>query len=77
VDAKQELEELYAFIRNSVNGTMGDTLTEKGIEWSFIPPYSPHLRGLWEAGVKSCKYHLKQAMGNTLYTFEELSTLLI
>ncbi|EZA51010.1 hypothetical protein X777_10515, partial [Ooceraea biroi] len=31
----------------------------------------------WEAGVKSCKYHLKRAMGNTLFTFEELTTLLV
>lgn len=76
VGAKRELEELYTFVRNSINGTIGDMLTEMGIEWNFIPPYSPHLGGLWEAGVKSCKYHLKRAMGNTLYTFEELSTLL-
>lgn len=33
--------------------------------------------GLWEAGVKSCKYHLKRVMGNALFTFEELSTVLI
>lgn len=32
--------------------------------------------GLWEAGVKSCKYHLKRVMGNALFTFEELTTAL-
>ncbi|XP_067206951.1 uncharacterized protein [Linepithema humile] len=68
IDAKRELSELYAFIRSSINGSVGDALQERGIEWSFIPSYSPHLGGLWEAGVKSCKYHLKQVMGNTLFT---------
>lgn len=77
VRAKRELEECYRFNRTSIDGEVGDALQEKGVEWSFIPPYSPHLGGLWEAGVKSCKCHLKRVMGNTLYTFEELSTALI
>ncbi|XP_011858157.1 PREDICTED: uncharacterized protein LOC105555724, partial [Vollenhovia emeryi] len=33
--------------------------------------------GIWEAGVKSCKHHLKRVMGNALLTFEELSTVLV
>ncbi|XP_071578820.1 uncharacterized protein [Temnothorax nylanderi] len=77
VGAKRELEELYTFIQTSIKGSVGDALQEKGIEWCFIPPYSPHLGGLWEAGVKSCKYHLKRVMGNTLFTFEELTTVLV
>ncbi|XP_011174462.3 uncharacterized protein LOC105206677 [Solenopsis invicta] len=59
VGAKRELEELYAFVRSSIDGAVGDNLQERGIEWSFIPPYSPHMGGLWETGVKSCKYHLE------------------
>ncbi|XP_071573943.1 uncharacterized protein [Temnothorax nylanderi] len=77
VGAKRELEELYTFIQTSIKGSVGDALQEKGIEWCFIPPYSPHLGGLWKAGVKSCKYHLKRVMGNTLFTFEELTTALV
>ncbi|GFT06515.1 integrase catalytic domain-containing protein [Trichonephila clavipes] len=33
--------------------------TEEGIEWNVIPPRAPHMGGLWEAGIKSVKYHLK------------------
>lgn len=33
--------------------------------------------GLWEAGVKSCKFHLKRIIGQNLLTFEELATVLV
>ncbi|XP_018393393.1 PREDICTED: uncharacterized protein LOC108772368 [Cyphomyrmex costatus] len=77
VGAKRELEEIYSFVRSAVKDSIDNVLIEMGIEWSFIPPYSPHLGGLWEAGVKACKYHLKRVMGNTLLTFEELYTVLV
>lgn len=53
-----------------------DYAANESIKFSFIPPYLPHFGGLWEAGVKSCKYHLRRVMGNAHLTFEELSTLL-
>ncbi|GBM52953.1 hypothetical protein AVEN_111307-1 [Araneus ventricosus] len=52
-------------------------LSHVGVEWHTIPPLSPHFGGLWEAGVKSVKFHLKRVIGNTNLTFEELSALLI
>ncbi|GBM03081.1 hypothetical protein AVEN_14581-1 [Araneus ventricosus] len=52
------------------------SFTYKKIGWHTIPPLSPNFGGLWEAGVKSVKFHLKRVIGNTNLTFEELSTLL-
>ena len=48
-----------------------------GFKWSFIPPYSPHMGGLWESAVKSMKSHLKKIATNTNFTFEEFTTLLV
>lgn len=53
------------------------TLAEQGIKWHFIPPSAPHFGGLWEAGVKSVKTHLKRIGGTRKLTYEEFSTLLV
>lgn len=47
-----------------------------GTEWNFNPPAAPHFGGLWESTVKSVKFHLKRVLGNSVLTFEELSTVL-
>ncbi|XP_068140369.1 uncharacterized protein [Drosophila tropicalis] len=52
------------------------TLLRKGINWHFNPPSAPHFGGLWEAGVKSMKYHLKRTLGEQVLTFEEMATVL-
>jgi len=76
VGADRELKEMHEFAENQFKGSTGEMLASEGIEWRFIPPSSPHMGGLWEAGVKACKHHLRRIMGNVLFTFEELSTVL-
>lgn len=52
-------------------------VSHKGTEWSMIPPSSPRFEGLWEAAVKSFKFHFKRLVGDTVLTFEEISTFVI
>ena len=50
--------------------------SHSSIEWLFIPPRSPNFGGLWEAAVKSMKHHLRRVMGNSILTYEEMTTIL-
>ncbi|XP_052743807.1 uncharacterized protein LOC128198008 isoform X1 [Bicyclus anynana] len=52
-----------------------DFTSKLNIEFKFSPAYAPHFGGLWEAGIKSAKFHLNRVMGNAHLTFEELSSL--
>jgi len=51
-------------------------LSEKSMQWHFIPPSAPHFGGLWEAAVKSSKQLLTKISLNATFTFEEATTLL-
>ena len=45
------------------------------MQYKFNPPGASHCGGKWEAAVKLVKFQLKRTVGDTLLTFEELSTL--
>lgn len=68
----------YTFKRliQDVEKEIAEILANDQVSWHFIPPSSPHFGGLWEAGVKSVKFHLKRIVQNQTLTFEEMSTLL-
>ncbi|GFY30309.1 integrase catalytic domain-containing protein [Trichonephila clavipes] len=66
--------------RKSINfpdENLAKYFVSENIDWKFIPPKSPHFGGLWEAGVKSVKHHLKREIGNLHFTFEEFETIMI
>lgn len=64
------------FIKTQIEPELAQLLANDNIQWKFIPPGAPNFGGLWEAGIKSTKYHLKRVMGNSVLTFEEFYTAL-
>ncbi|XP_055916090.1 uncharacterized protein LOC129948955 [Eupeodes corollae] len=75
--AASNLSDWYNLVRSeNHNAQISRTLAADSIRWEFIPPHSPHFAGLWEAGVKSVKTHLRRVIGNNMLTFEEMTTLL-
>ncbi|XP_011705133.1 PREDICTED: uncharacterized protein LOC105460385 [Wasmannia auropunctata] len=69
-----ELKECLA--QQAVQNQIKNYCTEQFIDWKFIPPYSPHMGGIWEAAVKSAKTHMRKIIGTTALSFEELYTVL-
>ncbi|XP_072939166.1 uncharacterized protein [Epargyreus clarus] len=73
VGAFNELSRLLLASSDSI----ASDLCNEGIEFKFIPAYTPHFGGIWEAAVKSIKHLLYKVLSLTHLTYEELSTCLI
>jgi hypothetical protein len=71
--AAKELEDWVNVLKDN---SVFDFLATEGISWHFNPPEAPHMGGLWEAAVKSAKYHLKRTVGGATLTLEEFGTIL-
>ena len=69
VGAHHELQEVADLVRKSEEHIVNE-LTPIGTTWRFIPPHAPHFGGLWEAGVKSVKFHLKRVSTGALLSYE-------
>ncbi|GJQ66111.1 hypothetical protein Trydic_g4178 [Trypoxylus dichotomus] len=73
--AKSQLDNLGRFLLKN-NESLSNTVSVENVNWHFIPAYSARQGGLWEAGVKSVKHHIKRVLGTTLVTFENFLTIL-
>ncbi|CAK1580251.1 unnamed protein product [Parnassius mnemosyne] len=76
VGADKELREMLNSVKSKLPNEINKLLAIEGTTWHFIPPHSPNFGGLWEAGVRCMKSHLKRVIGDSKLTFEELSTVL-
>ena len=73
--AKNKLNQLYKFLQSTdVDSSIHHHLLQNRIEWKNSPARSPHFGGLWEAAVRSMKFHLKRVIGTLVLSFEELTT---
>lgn len=71
--AYKELKDAYR-IWNSQN--VQDEIEKRDTEWKFMKPSASHQGGIYEAAVKSTKFHLRRMVGKVHYTFEHLYTFL-
>ncbi|XP_011884077.1 PREDICTED: uncharacterized protein LOC105571219 [Vollenhovia emeryi] len=77
VGAYKQLKEFYEFLSDTqTQSEVQQFLREQQTTWNFIPPNAPHFGGLWEAAVKSAKYHMSRIIGKAHLTFEEMLTVL-
>ena len=65
VGAARELKEIHEFFQGQKNqGDISEFCAAQEIEWKFIPERSPNFGGLWEAAVKSMKFHFRRIVAD-------------
>lgn len=75
--AKNKLNEVYDLLESEqFNGALAQELAQRRIQWSFLPPLSPHKGGLWEGNIRMVKQNLMKTIGSQIMTLEDLNTVL-
>ena len=76
VGARNKLRQFYNMLDSKeTQDAINSYVFNYNITWHNSPQRAPHFGGLWEAAVKSAKYHLKRLVGTERLTFEEMSTI--
>ena len=75
VGADSQLKLMFSRSSSQISKIINN-LSQSGIQWHFNPPGAPHFGGMWEAAVRSAKFHMKRVIGDTTLSYEEMSTLL-
>ncbi|XP_062537830.1 uncharacterized protein LOC134206152 [Armigeres subalbatus] len=78
VGARNQIKQLFVLLKSREHHeTVARECTKDEIQWHFNPPSAPHFGGLWEAAVRSAKFHLLRVLGEQVLTFEDMNTLLV
>ena len=73
VGAKSLLNAQMRKFLNEHRNKIIDYAHKEGIDWHFIPAYTPHWGGLWESNIKLMKSHLKRIItAYSCFNFERL-----
>lgn len=77
IGARNQLADLYKLFKSQDHQRqVHDYGLKNNIRFHFIPKYSPVFGGLWEASVRSTKFHLKRTITTHVLTYEEMCTIL-
>ncbi|KAL0892704.1 hypothetical protein ABMA27_014422 [Loxostege sticticalis] len=76
VGANKELQKMIGKAESELSEELSKLMTLERTRWHYIVPHGPNFGGLWEAGVRCVKSHLKRVVGDSTLTYEELSTVL-
>lgn len=73
IGAEKEIARAYKEWQK--DGTV-DSIANRGTQWIFMTPAAPHQGGIYEAAVKSMKYHMKRIIGPRVMEYRQFQTLL-
>ena len=77
VGAANKMKEFWEWYQaTSTLDTIVKHSSKVGVQWHFMPAYSPNFSGMAEAGVKSTKTLLRKVVGDACLSYEEAFTLL-
>ncbi|KAL0861024.1 hypothetical protein ABMA27_009546 [Loxostege sticticalis] len=76
IGASKTLHKEFEQFQLQLSSDFFDHIGQLEVEWHPNAPAWPTAGGLWEAAVKSMKFHLRRVLGDQKLTYEEFQTLL-